>query len=210
MAVTSLPYADSIDTAPSPDRYRGQSPETGRLIVFTGPSGVGKGTLLKALLQRHPELQLSISATTRAPRPGEIHGQDYYFVSREEFQHMVERGELLEWAEFAGNCYGTPKASLAQQIATGHWIILEIELAGARQIREVFPQALQLFILPPSFQELEHRIRQRGQDDESAIHRRLERARVEVEAAAEFDIRIVNDDVNVALERLEAAIFGAD
>jgi guanylate kinase len=182
-------------------------PRTGRLIVFTGPSGVGKGTLLRALRDRYPALQLSISATTRTPRPGEVHGKDYYFVSRDQFQAMVERNELLEWAEFAGNYYGTPKAAVLQQVEAGNWLILEIELEGARQIRASFPHALQLFVLPPSLDELEHRIRQRGKDSDEAIEKRLERARVEIEAASEFDIQIINDDLETALQQLEQAIF---
>ncbi|MGB5975374.1 MAG: guanylate kinase, partial [Nodosilinea sp.] len=126
----------ALDTKPDT-----ATPQLGRLIVFTGPSGVGKGTLLKALRQRYPMLKLSVSATTRAPRPGEIDGKDYFFVSRDTFQTMVAQGELLEWAEFAGNLYGTPKAEVLKEIEAGHWVILEIELEGARQVRETFPKA---------------------------------------------------------------------
>ncbi|MEY3298575.1 MAG: Guanylate kinase [Cyanobacteriota bacterium] len=182
-------------------------PRTGRLIVFTGPSGVGKGTLLKALRDRYPNLKLSISATTRQPRPGEVDGKDYYFVSREQFQAMVENGDLLEWAEFAGNFYGTPKTAVQQHLDEGEWIILEIELEGARQVRHTFPQALQLFVLPPSLDELEQRIRQRGKDSEEAIVRRMARAQVEIDAAPEFDVQIVNDDLETALQQLETAIL---
>lgn len=179
---------------------------TGRLIVLTGPSGVGKGTLVRSLLQRQPNLRFSVSVTTRAPRPGEVEGKHYYFTSREQFFEMVATGELLEWAEFAGNCYGTPRRPVEQQVRSGNWVLLEIELEGARQIRETFPEALRIFILPPSLAELEHRLRDRGQDSDEAIARRLRRAEAEIEAASEFDVCIVNDDLETALKQVEAAI----
>ncbi|WP_322744935.1 guanylate kinase [Leptolyngbya ectocarpi] len=182
---------------------------TGQLIVFTGPSGVGKGTLLHRLLEHHPDIQLSISATTRQPRPGEVHGQHYYFVSRAEFETMVEQGQLLEWAEFAGNYYGTPRQPLDALMAEGHVVILEIELDGARQVRQSLPTARQIFVLPPSVAELEVRIRERGQDSEAAIAKRLARAQVEIAAADEFDIQIINDDLDRALIELEQAVFGS-
>ncbi|NJK77453.1 MAG: guanylate kinase [Oscillatoriales cyanobacterium RU_3_3] len=181
--------------------------KTGKLIVLTGPSGVGKGTLVKSILKRHRELYLSVSVTTRLPREGEIEGQHYYFVSRSRFEEMVEAGELAEWAEFAGNFYGTPYFSIQQGISEGKWVILEIELEGARQIRNKFPEALRVFILPPSWEELERRLRSRGQDSESAISRRLLRAKEEIEAAAEFDFQVINDDLEVALQRLESLLF---
>ncbi|MEP0913461.1 guanylate kinase [Leptolyngbya sp. GB1-A1] len=180
---------------------------TGRLIVLTGPSGVGKGTLLRALLKRHSDLYLSVSATTRQPRPGEIDGQHYQFVSRIEFERMVAQGELLEWAEFAGNYYGTPRRPVEEKIRQGKWVVLEIELEGARQIRKTFPEALRIFILPPSLIELEYRLRHRAQDSEEAIVRRLDRARSEINAADEFDIQVINDDLEKALERIESALF---
>ncbi|MDX2230196.1 MAG: guanylate kinase [Leptolyngbyaceae cyanobacterium bins.349] len=179
----------------------------GKLIVLTGPSGVGKGTLLRSLLERHPELYLSVSATTRSPRPGEVDGKDYFFVNRPTFERMIANGELLEWAEFAGNLYGTPKFAVEDQIRRGQWVILEIELEGARQIRHAFGDAFRIFILPPSIPELEYRIRNRGQDTEDAIARRLQRAREEIDAAAEFDLQIVNDDFEKTLERIESALF---
>jgi guanylate kinase len=180
---------------------------TGRLIVLTGPSGVGKGTLLRSLLKRHSELYLSTSVTTRAPRVGEVDGRDYYFVSRLEFERMASAGELLEWAEFAGNCYGTPRRPVEQKVSQGKWVVLEIELEGARQIRSTFPEALRIFILPPSMPELEFRIRNRGTESEDAIARRLDRARAEVDAANEFDMQIVNDDLERAIGRIEDALF---
>ncbi|MGJ3249825.1 MAG: guanylate kinase [Elainellaceae cyanobacterium] len=179
----------------------------GKLIVFTGPSGVGKGTLLRSLLRRHPELSLSVSATTRSPRPGEINGQDYYFLSRSQFCQMIESDELLEWAEFAGNLYGTPRQPVEEEISQGKWVVLEIELQGARQIRKNFPDAFQIFILPPSIEALEHRLRRRGHDSEEAISRRLQRAYAEIEAVNEFDVQVVNDDVERAIDRLESALF---
>ncbi|MBW4522795.1 MAG: guanylate kinase [Scytolyngbya sp. HA4215-MV1] len=179
----------------------------GRLIVLTGPSGVGKGTIVKALLQHHPDLYLSVSVTTRAPRVGELDGKNYYFVNRSQFERMVANGELLEWAEFAGNYYGTPRLSVEQQIQQGRCVLLEIELEGARQIRRTFPSALRIFILPPSMAELEHRLRSRGQDSDTAIVRRLQRAQAEIDAANEFDIQIVNDDLEKALRHVEAALL---
>ncbi|MBE9238310.1 guanylate kinase [Anabaena aphanizomenioides LEGE 00250] len=184
-----------------------ESPSLGKLIVLTGPSGVGKGTLMQKLLQLHPELYYSVSATTRSPRPGEINGQNYYFITRSQFEKLVAQGEFLEWAEFAGNYYGTPRAAVLEQIQSGKLVILEIELEGARQIRTSYPNALSIFILPPSFSELEKRIRGRGQDSQEAIARRLNRAQEEIQAADEFDIQIINDDFETALNQIEAVLF---
>lgn len=181
--------------------------QAGKLIVVTGPSGVGKGTLLRSLIQRHPELYFSISATTRQPRPGEIEGHHYYFVSRDKFEQMVAADELLEWAEYAGNYYGTPRLQVQQQIQQGRLVILEIEVVGARKINQTFPTALRIFILPPSLAELERRIRGRGQDSEEAIARRLTRAKAEIDAADEFDVQMVNDDLETALIQLKSIIF---
>ncbi|NET00567.1 MAG: guanylate kinase [Sphaerospermopsis sp. SIO1G1] len=182
-------------------------PALGKLIVLTGPSGVGKGTLMQKLLERHPELYYSVSATTRSPRPGEVDGKNYYFISRNQFEKLVAQGEFLEWAEFAGNYYGTPRTEVLQKINSGKLVILEIELEGARQIRHSYPNALSIFILPPTFSELENRIRGRGQDSEEAISRRLTRAQEEIQAAEEFDIQIVNDNFETALHQVEAVIF---
>lgn len=179
----------------------------GQLIVLAGPSGVGKGTLLRRLLQDRPELGVSVSATTRQPRSGEIDGKHYHFVSRDHFSEMVEAGELLEWAEFAGNCYGTPKAPIEAAIKKGQSVILEIELLGARQIRQNFPAAKQIFVRPPDEAALEKRIRSRGQDSEEAIAKRLAQAKVELAAADEFDWIIINDDLEQAVAQLESAIF---
>ncbi|UJL35088.1 guanylate kinase [Cylindrospermopsis raciborskii Cr2010] len=178
----------------------------GKLIVLTGPSGVGKGTLIQKLLAQHPQLYYSVSATTRSPRLGEIDGKSYYFITPNSFQELVAQGEFLEWAEFAGNYYGTPRAAVLQQIQLGRSVILEIELAGARQIKASYPDALSIFILPPSFLELENRIRARGQDSDEAITRRLNRAKEEIKAASEFDIQIVNDDFATTLNELETIL----
>ena len=186
-----------------------QCQTAGRLIVLTGPSGVGKGTLVRSLLQSHPELYLSVSVTTRSPRPGEINGKNYYFVNREQFEQMIAQEQLLEWAQFAGNCYGTPSQQVEEKIQQGKSVLLEIELEGARQIRTSFPQAMRIFILPPSMQELEQRLRGRGQDSEEAIARRLRRAEEEINAAGEFDFKIVNDNFETALKDIEAALFSA-
>ncbi len=179
------------------------SPPTGRLTVITGPSGVGKGTLVNQLLQRHPEIWLSISATTRLPRTGEADGVQYLFLSRDDFEQRVATGGFLEWAEFAGNLYGTPRQPVEAKLAEGRPVLLEIELEGARQVRQSFPAAFQLFLKPPSLAELERRIRGRGTDSEEAIVRRLERARVELAAEAEFDAALINGDLHGALEVLE-------
>jgi guanylate kinase len=179
---------------------------TGRLIVLTGPSGVGKGTLLKALLERHPELYLSISATTRSPREGEVDGTHYYFYPRDRFEATIEAGALLEWAEFAGNYYGTPIEPVRDRIDRGESMILEIELAGARQVAKIFPTALRVFILPPDLTTLEARIRERATDSEDAIIRRLEQAKVEIAAQGEFDYQIINDDFQTALGELEGLV----
>jgi guanylate kinase len=171
--------------------------------VITGPSGVGKGTLVGRLLSRHPRIWLSVSATTRAPRPGEVEGQSYFFLSRERFEQQVADGGFLEWAEFAGNLYGTPRQPVEQHLAAGRPVLLEIELEGARQVRHSFPAGFQLLIQPPSLEELERRIRGRGTDAEEAIQRRLALARVELAAEAEFDATLVNGDLDQALAELE-------
>jgi guanylate kinase len=182
--------------------------------VVTGPSGVGKGTLIRALRERHPEFALSVSATTRDPRPGEEHGRDYYFLTREQFEDRVQRGEFLEHAEYAGNRYGTPRSELDRPLKA---LVLEIEIQGARQIKQTLPGALQVFILPPDIDTLRERLVQRGTDDPEVIERRLVRAREELEearaAADDFPHTIVNDDLNAAvqeLERLVATMWGCN
>ncbi|EAZ91917.1 guanylate kinase [Crocosphaera chwakensis] len=180
---------------------------SGKLIVLTGPSGVGKGTLVRALLNRHPQLYLSISATTRSPRQGEVEGNDYYFLSKSAFESMIEQDQLLEWAEYAGNYYGTPRAKVEEKINQGLLVLLEIEVIGAKAIKNSFPDALRIFILPPSIEELEYRLRSRKTDSEAAILRRLDRAKEELAVSDEFDKCIINDDLEIALTQLEKAIF---
>jgi len=179
----------------------------GKLIVITGPSGVGKGTIVRSLLQRHSQLEVSISATTRQPRAGEVDGTDYYFISKEEFENAIARNEFLEWATYAGNYYGTPKTKIAEQIERGNYIILEIELVGARAIAKIIPDALRIFILPPSIEELEQRIRLRGKNSEESIAKRIEIASTEIAASNEFDLEIVNEDLETAIAEIETVIF---
>ena len=180
---------------------------SGKLIVITGPSGVGKGTIVRSLTRKYPQLYLSISATTRKPRPGEVDGRDYYFLSRAEFESAIADGEFLEWAEYAGNYYGTPKTKVQELIDSGKHVILEIELVGARIISEIFPDAVRIFLLPPSMVELETRLRGRGKDSKSAIEKRLLRAKEEIAASQEFKIRIVNQDLPTAIQEVAKVIF---
>ena len=172
-------------------------------MVITGPSGVGKGTLIKELLRRLPGLQLAVSATTRAAREGEVNGRDYHFLSREDFARRVDAGEFVEHAEYAGHRYGTLRTELARP-ARG--IVLEIDVQGARQVRETLPDATRIFIEPPSFEDLARRLRRRGADSPDQIERRLEAARTELAARDEFDHRIVNDDLERASDELAGLV----
>jgi guanylate kinase len=158
---------------------------------------------VRGLLERHPQLWLSVSATTRPPREGEVEGEHYFFLTPEAFERHVKEGGFLEWATFAGNSYGTPRAAVEQRLAAGQPVLLEIELEGARQVRRTFPAGLQIFVAPPSFEELERRIRERGTDQEEAIRKRLARAQEELAAATEFDAVLVNGTLDVAARELE-------
>ena len=181
-----------------------------RVLVVTGPSGVGKGTLIHALLERVPGLALSISATTRGPRAGEVNGRDYYFLSREEFEERVRRGEFLEHATYAGNLYGTPRSELERPV---QGLVLEIEIQGARQVREAVPEAVQVFIAPPSLEALRSRLLGRGAESPDQIEARLAVARVELQAQSEFEHVVVNDRVEDAareLEDLVATMWGRE
>lgn len=182
------------------------SPSSRRLTVLTGPSGVGKGTVVRAVRRLYPHVWVSVSCTTRHPRPGERNGVEYWFVSRERFAELVAAGELLEHAEFAGNLYGTLRAPVQEHLAAGTPTLLEIDLQGARQVRAAMPDALLVFLAPPSWQELRRRLSGRATESDDMMAARLEQARVELDAAAEFDVRIVNDDVARAAGELVALI----
>lgn len=180
----------------------------GRLVVLSGPSGVGKGTVVRAAQELDPQLWVSVSVTTRAIRPGEIPGGHYHFISAADFDALVAGAGLLEWANFAGNRYGTPREPVEERLASGRSALLEIELAGARQVRAAMPDAVMVFLAPPSPDELESRLRGRGTEDEAAISRRLARARAELAAAGEFDRIIVNEDVQRAARELLDVLAG--
>jgi guanylate kinase len=174
------------------------------LVVLSGPSGVGKSTVVKALRAEHPEVWLSVSATTRFPRPGETDGVHYRFVSREEFAELVESGGLLEWAEFAGNLYGTPRQPVLDHLAAGRPVVLEIDLQGARQVRALMPGAKLVFLAPPSWDELVRRLTGRGTESPEVIERRLDTAKVELAAESEFDVTLVNTSVPDVVGQLVA------
>jgi guanylate kinase len=179
-----------------------------RVFVITGPSGVGKGTLIRGLMERLPELELSVSATTRAPRAGESDGVDYHFLPREEFDRRVAGEEFVEHADYAGRSYGTLRSELANRLEDGVPVVLEIEVQGARQVRAAMPEAVQVFIAPPSLEALRTRLVGRGTDDPEEVERRLLVAEQELEAQPEFGHVVVNDRLDDALERLAAIVEG--
>jgi len=167
-----------------------------KLIIITGPSGVGKGTVVKAILKKDINIWLSISATTRKPREGEEDGKDYYFLTTKKFKEMINNGMFLEWAEFAGNYYGTPINIINEKIKHGNKVILEIEVEGACQVREKFPETISIFLLPPNKQELEKRIRNRATDNEKSILQRLDRADFEMSSSKDFDYVLKNYEID--------------
>lgn len=174
----------------------------GSLYVVAAPSGAGKTTLVRGLLAADPAVGLSVSTTTRAPRPGEVDGRDYRFTDVDTFKAMVERGEFLEWAEVHGNYYGTSKSWIQAELAAGRDVLLEIDWQGARQVRNLFPQAVGIFILPPSLEELERRLRGRRTDSDEVIARRLAAAQAEMRHVGEFDYAIINKELQRASEEL--------
>jgi guanylate kinase len=180
-----------------------------RLTVVSGPSGVGKSSVIAEVVRRWPQLFVSVSATTRAPRCGERSGEHYHYVDRHTFAGMVERGEFLEHAEYAGNLYGTPAAPLREALAAGRSTLVEIEVQGARQVRSVMPDALLVMLVPPSWEVLDERLSDRGTEDPAERERRLRVARGELDAVGEFDATVVNDDVQRAAQELISLMSGS-
>ena len=174
----------------------------GCLIVFSGPSGAGKDTILNKIMGEKENLKLSVSHTTRSPREGEINGKNYYFVSKQEFIKMIENGEMLEYATYCGNYYGTSAVKVQDELEKGNDVILEIEVQGARQIMKKVPEALSIFILPPSLSELKKRLKNRGTDSDEVINRRIKEAEKEIALAHNYDYVIINDDVEKSAKKV--------
>lgn len=171
----------------------------GMLVLFSGPSGVGKDTLLEIVLNKDKKLQKSISCTTREIRGNEVDGKDYYFISNEDFKKLIEQNNMLEYAKYGNNFYGTPKAPVDKWLSEGKTVILKIEVQGAENIKRLYPDSVGIFILPPSMDELEKRLRSRGTEDESDVASRLEIAKNEIEMSKRYDFHIINDDLDVAV-----------
>ncbi len=180
--------------------------EKGLLLVISGPSGAGKGTVCKAYLDKHPECALSVSATTRAPRPGEVEGENYYFMSQEDFRAKIKSDGFLEHAVFCDNYYGTPKDAVMEMIESGRDVILEIEVQGAMQVRSHYPEAVLIFVSPPSVEELEARLRGRGTEAEDVILARLARSKEELRFTEKYNYILINDTIESAVNRLESII----
>ncbi len=179
-----------------------------KVFVITGPSGVGKGTLIKELLSRVPNLELSVSATTRAPREGEVNGRDYHFLTPEQFDERIAAEDFLEFATYSGNLYGTLRSEVERRLSEGHSVVLEIEVQGARQVRAAMRESVQVFIAPPDAAVLRERLDGRGTDSPTAIDARLEVAAQEMAAQDEFAYRVVNDDLGRAADELVAIVRG--
>ena len=177
------------------------------LIIFTGPSGVGKGTIVEKLFKGLEDIKFSVSCTTREKREGEEEAKNYFFKSKEEFDQMIEKDELLEWAEFVGNKYGTPRDFVEKTLAEGNDVFLEIEVQGALQVMQKFPQAISLFLVPPKFEDLEARLRQRGTESEEVLQERLKKAKEEMNYIGDFSFVVTNDNINEAVETVQAIIL---
>ncbi len=188
------------------DTHHPFSREKGMLVVISGFSGSGKGTLMKGLMQNYDYYSLSISATTRSPRPGEQEGREYFFVTRERFLQMIQNGELLEYARYVDNYYGTPKSYVEQELARGKDVILEIEMQGALKIKAKYPDSVLIFITPPTIEELIRRLRGRGTETEDVIRQRLEKAAMEAEGIEAYDYILVNDDLVKTVKHLNYLI----
>ena len=178
-----------------------------KLFVISGSSGVGKGTVIKEFLKKHPDFKLSVSCTTRTKREGEVHGVNYFFLTQEEFQNCIKNNEFLEWAEFSGNYYGTKKSFVEQCLENGDNIILEIDTKGALNVKKLMPDAVLIFIMPPSFEELEKRLRGRHTETEEAIQKRLASIKLEMENSKQFQHEVVNDTVDNAVKQLEMILL---
>lgn len=178
----------------------------GLLLVVSGPSGAGKGTICHAMLEHRPDIRLSVSATTRKPREGEVDGKNYFFLPEDTFRGMIDRKEFLEWACFCGNYYGTPRAAVEEQLAAGRDVILEIDVQGAMQVKSKFPEAVFIFVLPPSYEELRNRIVGRGTESPEVIHQRLEAAKQEYTHIEKYNYIVLNDYIDSAVERFCAII----
>lgn len=173
----------------------------GILVVVSGPAGVGKGTVVSQIRKRNQDVVFSVSATSREPRPGEIDGKNYYFISRTRFEEMIENNDLLEWVEYCGNYYGTPKAYVESEMSKGHIVLLEIEVEGAGNIKRQFPGCVSIFITPPTLEELRNRIIKRGTESPNVIEERMKRAEKELEQINEYDYIIINDTVEESTEK---------
>ncbi len=180
----------------------------GLLFVVSAPAGCGKDTILEQVLANEENVGYSVSATTRAPRPGEVDGTHYFFLTREKFEEMIKNGDVLEYTEYCGNYYGTPKKGVEAMLAEGKDVVLKIEVEGAMNIKKLFPDSTLVFILPPSMKELERRLRKRGTEDEPTIMRRIAQARNEIDTAVNYDYFVVNDDLEDAVNDLIAVIRG--